>query len=1128
MSGKNSQVEMTGCEIAVIGLSCRFPGADTIARFWDNLAQGKESITFFSEEELIAAGVSPEVVKDPDYVKAMGILDDDVYQCFDHHFFDYTPREAEMMDPQMRVFHECTFEALEDAGYNPETFKGAIGMFACGSPNLNWELLVATREANDMSRLFEADKLYDKDYLPTRISYKLNLTGPSIFLYTACSSSLTAIHIACQSLLSGECDMAAAGGVSILYPHKTGYPYKKGMISSPDGHCRAFDEKAEGTVRGNGAGVVVLKLMENAVRDGDHIYAFIRGSACNNDGKGKVGYAAPAIQGQTNVIKAALATAGITPESVSCIEAHGTGTKIGDPIEIEALTKAFHTGKKQYCKIGSVKTNIGHLDTAAGVAGFIKTILMLKHKKIVPSLHFTKANPAINFAESPFSVSTMLEDWEPGNGPRIAGISSFGIGGTNVHCIVQEAPGNVTGKTKEQDPEVKPYTIMTVSARTITAFSRQMENYRNLFKETGHDPADIAFTLQTGRKSFEYRKAFMVKTKDELRETITAGSFCAESMKKSVPGRPIFFLFSGNVSADTFRIMNALTEIPCIKDEYDSCMNALYSCNNDKTKTSGPVSKDTIPHKAGFVFEYVLARVFIKLGITPYALYGSGAGEVTAACISGILPLHDALESVPDGNVWPDTGSTALRFEPSAKPGFPIILGRTAKLAGFLPADTVRHHGPDMIMESDNAVLLEMGHFHSIIPGLKQALHDKQDTVIINPIPDTCSFYRALARLWEAGIEINFELLYRDGQPRRVPLPTYPFDRNRFWTLAGHPDRLIMIKPGSDKTNKTREMDYKEERDDIEKRIKTLWQDILGYEHIGSDDDFFASGGDSIKAITLLSDIEKYFSINFPLHDLFENPTVKKITAYIINNKRGNIDDPYVVYNRKQTKTVFCFPPYICMGLAYYELFTCMKDYTAYCFNYYKKEAIISFYAEHIMHVAGKSPSIIFAYSAGARVAYAVARLLEEKGYPASGMVILDGFVRWKTTEVFVEEKETARAKELLINYDRYTGVFNGNESYMNKLLERIIHYSKLTCEIQIKEKIDADIHFIKAEPMERTEDNEDWYEYTINNNWEAVTRNRYKEYQGAGRHLDMFYPEYLDTNAQIIRLVFDDMYRQL
>lgn len=426
--------------IAIIGMTGRFPGASTVERFWDNLCQGVESISRFSEQELLDAGVDPALLQHPNYVKAGAILED--IEQFDGSFFGFYPKEAEIMNPQHRLFLECAWEVLEKVGCVPEHYPGRIGVYAGeisnGYVTANYR---PTADTPPLDR-FQLMLGNQNDFLATQVAYKLNLTGPSVSVQTACSTSLAAVHLACQSLLNRECEMALAGGVAIHTPHKEGYLYVEGGINSPDGHCRAFDANAQGTIGGNGVGVIALKLLSDALADGDTILAVIRGTAMNNDGAMKVGFTAPSLEGQADVIADALAMAEVPAETVTYIETHGTGTALGDPIEIGALTHAFRnfTDQTGFCKIGAVKTNVGHLDAAAGVAGLIKTVLALQHRLIPPTLHFEQPNPKIDFANSPFTVNTTLAKWETDGHPRRAGVSSFGIGGTNVHTIMEEAP----------------------------------------------------------------------------------------------------------------------------------------------------------------------------------------------------------------------------------------------------------------------------------------------------------------------------------------------------------------------------------------------------------------------------------------------------------------------------------------------------------------------------------------------------------------------------------------------------------------------------------------------------------------------------------------------------------------
>jgi acyl transferase domain-containing protein len=486
MNDDDRDSSKTGLEIAVIGMAGRFPGAGDINEFWDNLKNGVESICFFSDRELEESGIDPGLIRDANYVKAKGMLGEIEY--YDYAFFDYTRREAEWMDPQFRILHECCWHALEDAAYDPDTYTGAIGLYVGTLANYQWVAGLLNRLGNPSEQTV-IGSLNDRDFFSTWVAYRLNLRGPAITVQTACSTSLTAIHMACQSLLSGESDMVVAGGVSVWLPKKNGYLYEPGMIRSADGRCRTFDAAAGGTNGGDGAALVVLKRLEDALNDGDRIDAVVKGSAMNNDGRRKVGYTAPSVEGQAEVIRAALQMAEVEPESITMIEAHGTATALGDPVEIEALKKAFDTDKCQFCAIGSVKTNVGHLDAASGAAGFIKAVLALKHRLIPPNLHFNTPNPAIDFENNPFFVNTCPLEWKHNHYPLRAGVSSFGLGGTNVHVILEEAPSSRGQKTDNRGQsqgrggvsppgQSREYQLILLSAKTQSALDRMTVKIR--------------------------------------------------------------------------------------------------------------------------------------------------------------------------------------------------------------------------------------------------------------------------------------------------------------------------------------------------------------------------------------------------------------------------------------------------------------------------------------------------------------------------------------------------------------------------------------------------------------------------------------------------------------------------
>ena len=641
-------------DIAIIGMSGRFPGAKGIAPFWENLRDGVESISFFSTEELAARGVPSFMLNNPAFVNAGALLDD--VEMFDANFFGINPKEAEILDPQQRLALECSWEALENAGYDPERYPGLIGVFASGSPSAYFLYnLYPNLELRLLLGNFQLTLNNDREFLSTRISYKLNLKGPSVNVQTACSSSLVSIHLASQSLLNYQCDMALAGGVSIRML-KGGYVYQEGGIVSPDGHCRAFDAKAQGTVFGSGVGMVVLKRLEDALADGDSIYAVLKSSAINNDGSAKIGYTAPSVEGQAKVIAEALAISRIDPESISYIEAHGTGTSLGDPIEVAALNEVFRakTEKKGFCALGTVKTNVGHLDAAAGVTGIIKTALSLKSGMIPPSLHYEQPNPQIDFENSPFYVNTRLSEWKRNGTPRRAGVSSFGIGGTNAHAILEEAP------PRGESGESRPWQLLLLSAKSDTALEAATGNLVSYLKESPDAKlADVAYTLQVGRGEFQYRRMLVCRSVDEAvaaLESLDHRRVFSSSVETK--HRPVVFMFSGQGSQYVNMTRGLYESEPEFRKQVDLCCEllrvplgfdlreVLYAGEERAEEATQKLSQTYITQPALFVIEYALARLWMQWGIRPEAMIGHSIGEYVAACLSGVFSLEEALALV--------------------------------------------------------------------------------------------------------------------------------------------------------------------------------------------------------------------------------------------------------------------------------------------------------------------------------------------------------------------------------------------------------------------------------------------------------------------------------------------------
>lgn len=778
--------------VAVIGMAGRLPGAPDLDAFWRNLREGVEAVRDLSSSELRASGIPDALISDPRYVPRKGVLDH--VELFDAEFFGYAPREAAGMDPQQRIFLECAHQALEDAGHLGDD-RVRVGVFA-GSGYNTYAARLLARGALEPGRPELVPSLLGNapDYLATRVSYKLGLTGPSMVVQTACSTSLVAVHLAVQSLLAGECDVAVAGGVTVRVPQAVGHLHQEGGILSADGHCRAFDATADGTVNGCGAGVVVLRRMDEALSDGDRVRAVILGSAVNNDGADKVAFTAPSVDAQADVISEAQAVAGVAPEEVSYVETHGTGTRLGDAIEMEALARVFGTGGGR-CLIGSVKTGIGHLDAAAGISSLVKTVLALEHGEIPPSLHFRSPSPAALPAFGRFAVNTRACAWpRRGDAPRRAGVSSFGFGGTNAHVVLEEAP-----PPPPTDPP-RPWSVVCLSARTPSALEELTNRLRErLCGVPGEELADAAFTLQTGRRALRHRRAWVCPALEGGRRVLEEPG-AVHAWEGAVPSL-VFWLAGGGarVSADLHA-----TE-PAFRRALDECAEALVPHLDADVRTPGAAP----PGAVRFASLYAAGRMWIAWGVRPEACVAEQEGVWAALALTGALPLGEAARLAA---VHSRLGAAALpvlvarsgAFDPAALAATPVFAsGSPLSLdevgdPGFwsalleAPADPERLLGP--LLRLPGRLVLAVAPEESAgeaPPGVVRCALDERE-----PAPALGAVHRALAALWLRGVEVDWHAYHAGSRRRRVALPTYPFERRRHWLEA--PERPAAAAPGSD------------------------------------------------------------------------------------------------------------------------------------------------------------------------------------------------------------------------------------------------------------------------------------------------------------------------------------------
>jgi len=899
----------SGSEIAIVGMACRFPGASDPDAFWRNLRDGVEARVELTAEELRAAGVPDSISASSAYVRSAFPLGD--MPLFDAEFFGMSPKDAAIMDPQHRHFLECCWEALESAGHPPARFSGSIGVYAgCGmNAYMMFNLLTNPELMRSVGLFLVRHTGNDKDFLATRASFELDLRGPSVSVQTACSTSLVAVHTAAQGLLSHECDLALAGGVTIELPHRTGYTYVDGEILSPDGHCRPFDHRSAGTVFGSGAGVVVLRRLADAIVDGDEILAVIRGSAINNDGANKAGYLAPSVEGQAGAVAEALQVSGVRADEISYVEAHGTGTPIGDPIEIAALTEAYRasTQKSNYCGIGSVKANIGHLDTAAGVASLIKVVQGLRHEQMPPSINFEAPNPNCGFEGSPFFVNAALRPWPRAGQARLAGVNSLGVGGTNAHMVVEEAPERALSGPS------RAFQLLTLSARNRGALEAASARLAQSLREQPDRPlADVAYTLQLGRADFQVRRSLVCRDGDDAIRLLE-GSEPQRVHTRTAPAEApsVAFMFPGGGAQYPRMALDLYESEPLFREIVDRGLSlyrsrsgvdlrsALFADEAAVEDAASRLTRPSLQLPALFIIEYALAQLWISWGVKPSALIGHSMGENTAACVAGVLAFEDALglvtlrgqlfERVPRGGMvsvslpaselakllgpgleiasvnapelcvatGPEDALAKLEAQLAAAgvehqrvridiaahsamldpilaefgaylrgirlrpPEIPFVSNTTGRW--ITPAEAtdpnywVRHlrstvrfgDGIATLLEQPRTLLLEVGPGKALGTLARQSPACGSEAVVLaslrhanQKLSDVDVLLAVLGQIWSTGVAIDWPAFYRSETRQRVLLPTYAFQRQKYWIEPGRLESVAAKAAASDAIEK--------------------------------------------------------------------------------------------------------------------------------------------------------------------------------------------------------------------------------------------------------------------------------------------------------------------------------------
>jgi amino acid adenylation domain-containing protein len=1009
-----SQIAAAGAEpIAIVGMAARLPGAADVEEFWRNLLDGRDSIRHFAVDELDTS-IAASLRSDPNYVRARGVVDG--YADFDAAFFGVSPREAELMDPQQRVFLELCWECIESAGYAPDATPSAVGVFG-GMYNSTYFQRHVQHRPELVERLGEFQTMLanEKDYLATRVAHRLNLTGPAVSLYTACSTSLVAVAQAFDSLRAGHCDMALAGGVAISCPPASGYLYQEGAMLSPDGRTRTFDREARGTVFSDGAAVVLLKRLSDAQRDGDHVYAIVRGAAINNDGAIKASFTAPSVDGQVAVIRRAQEIAGVDPATIGYVEAHGTATPLGDPIEVEALTRAFRrtTSASQFCRIGSVKSNIGHTVTAAGAAGLIKAALALERRWVPATLHYQETNPAIDLARSPFVVASRGAEWNSDASPRRAGVSSFGVGGTNAHVVLEEAP-----PASPTQPTAGPH-LLQLSAKTVPALERMVERLAN-YLDTHSDAniADVAHTLRIGRSQFAQRATLVVEDSAAAAAAALRDPGAPHRISRVATTRPtrVAFLFPGQGAQYAGMGRELYAREPVFRAAFDECASAVESHAGFDLRArvfgadATELAQTATTQPALFAIEYALARLWQSRGIEPSAMIGHSVGEFVAAVIAGVMNVQDAARLVaargaltqsqpagamlsvrlaaeplaarlpPELSLAAENGPQATvvagpfdaveRFqraveadgiasrrlvtshafhsalmdaavEPFAAavrgvslspPRIPIVSTVTGRwLEPAQAADpmywarhlrnTVRFApAARTLLEASDQVLIEVGPRTTLVTLAKQ--HTDRRTSIAAAIPslgdavdiEPHSWLLALGHAWAAGLSVGHESRDTGKCRRRVPLPTYPFERTRYWVDAASTATTTASGSAASEnptvvSDRAIETPAARGGEAIIDRLRQVFEQTAGID-IAADQTgitFAELGADSLMLTQVALQLQKSFAVKLTFRQLMEqHNSLQRLAAHI---SRTNESAPQATTPGSQSAATQSTPP---------------------------------------------------------------------------------------------------------------------------------------------------------------------------------------------------------------------------